>query len=86
MRPADAGGRSDGPARPTAEQLRDLLNNLQLDPNTPQPPPTVYRSAGTFVAPRPRPVPPTTPTRDDETPPVHTRGRKGFVRKWFFGG
>ena len=73
---------SEPSARPTAEQLRDLLNNLQLDPSTPQPP-GVYRQAHTFVPPRPRPVVPSTPTREDETPTVHHNGRKGFFSRWF---
>ncbi|MEU4420013.1 serine/threonine-protein kinase [Actinoplanes sp. NPDC024001] len=77
---------NDPASRPTAEQLRDLLNNLQLDPNTPQPPPTVYRSATTpsYQPPRPRPIVPNTPTREDDTPTVHNPGaRKGFFSRWF---
>ncbi|MFC7530374.1 serine/threonine-protein kinase [Actinoplanes sp. GCM10030250] len=78
---------NDPASRPTAEQMRDLLNNLQLDPNTPQPPPTVYRSTSTSPPnhlPRPRPVAPSTPTREDETPTVHNPGaRKGFFSRWF---
>ncbi|WP_232234528.1 serine/threonine-protein kinase [Actinoplanes sp. N902-109] len=84
-------------ARPTAEQLHDLLAGLKLDP-PPGAAPTVYRSS-TFVppvprpqqpspSPRPRPVPPVTPTRDahDETPTVNTGNPKRGKRKWLFGG
>ena len=82
-------------ARPTAEQLRELLAGLHLGPGH-QTPPTIYR-ASTFQppdprsAPRdPRPVPPVSPTREvhdsDETPTVHTEGRKRTKRKWLFGG
>jgi serine/threonine protein kinase len=71
-------------ARPTAEQLREMLTGLQLNPTVPQTPPAVYHSS-TFVP--PRPVPPTTPTQGDETPTVHTGGRtKRGKRKWPFGG
>ncbi|MEU8237338.1 serine/threonine-protein kinase [Actinoplanes missouriensis] len=70
-------------ARPSAEQMRDLLNNLQLDPNTPQPPPVAYRSTQNFVPPRPRPIVPSTPTREDDTPTVHQSSRKGFFSRWF---
>jgi len=82
---------NDPRARPTAEQLRELLAGLQLNSNGRTAPPTLYRSS-TFVPPRytePRPVPPVSPTLDpsDETPTVHTdqkqpRGK----RKWLFGG
>jgi serine/threonine protein kinase len=81
------GMNNDPASRPTAEQLRDLLNNLHLDPSTPQPPPTVYRSAATnhVPPPRPRPIPPSTPTLD-ETPTVHqSQKNKGFFQKWFGG-
>ncbi|MEU4691772.1 serine/threonine-protein kinase [Actinoplanes sp. NPDC023714] len=75
---------NDPESRPSAEQLRDLLNNLQLDPNTPQPPPAVYRSTQNYVPPRqPRPIVPNTPTREDDTPTVHQNGRKGFFSRWF---
>ena len=84
---------NDPRARPTAEQLRELLTGLHLDQGNHHGPPTVYRSA-TFVPPRPstldpRPLPPTSPTRSpghDETPTVHTQGRKRGRRKWPFGG
>jgi tRNA A-37 threonylcarbamoyl transferase component Bud32 len=87
---------NDPRARPTAEQLRELLGGLHLGPASTPPPPTVYRSS-TFVPPTPRPlppdprpVPPVTPTRDvhssDETPTVHTEGRKRGRRRWLFGG
>jgi len=82
---------NDPRARPTAEQLRELLTGLQLNTNGRSAPPTLYRSS-TFVPPQftqPRPVPPVSPTLDpsDETPTVHTdpkqpRGK----RKWLFGG
>jgi len=82
---------NDPRARPTAEQLRELLTGLQLNANGRGAPPTLYRSS-TFVPPQytqPRPVPPVSPTLDpgDETPTVHTdpkqpRGK----RKWLFGG
>ncbi|WP_106320783.1 serine/threonine-protein kinase [Actinoplanes italicus] len=81
------GMNNDPASRPTAQQLRDLLNNLHLDPRTPQPPPTVYPtpSAGHVPPPRPRPVPPSTPTLD-ETPTVHQNQKnKGFFQKWFGG-
>jgi eukaryotic-like serine/threonine-protein kinase len=71
-------------ARPTAEQLRELLSGLQLGTTTQQSPPTVYRSS-TFIP--PRPVPPVTPaTRGDETPTVNTDGARRGRRKWLFGG
>ena len=70
-------------ARPTAEQLRELLSGLQLGSTGQQSPPAVYRSS-TFVP--PRPVPPVTPMRGDETPTVGTNGRKRAKRKWLFGG
>ncbi|MFI5932436.1 serine/threonine-protein kinase [Actinoplanes sp. NPDC051494] len=88
---------NDPGARPTAEQLHDLLDGLRLDP-PPGTAPKVYRSS-TFVppaprpspqpSPQPRPVPPVTPTRDtaDETPTVHTENpAKRGKRKWLFGG
>jgi hypothetical protein len=74
-------------ARPTAEQLRELLTALQLGPPQHHPA-TVYQSTA-FVPPvsvPPRPVPPVTPTQGDETPTVHTDGRKRGKRKWLFGG
>ncbi|KHD72394.1 serine/threonine-protein kinase [Actinoplanes utahensis] len=82
------GMNNDPASRPTAEELRDLLNNLHLDPSQPQPPPTVYRTARVnhVPPPRPRPIPPSTPTLD-ETPTVHNSpNRKNFFQKWFFGG
>jgi serine/threonine protein kinase len=74
---------SDAKARPSAQELLHMLSNLHLDPNAPPPSPTVYRSSSTYVPPRPRPIAPSTPTRSDETPTVHTQGRKGFFTKWF---
>jgi tRNA A-37 threonylcarbamoyl transferase component Bud32 len=82
--------------RPTAEQLRELLGGLHLGPGGHQPPPTVYR-ASTFQPPQhrpmprdPRPIPPVSSTREvhgpDETPTVHTEGRKRAKRRWLFGG
>jgi len=80
---------NDPRARPTAEQLRELLGGLHLGPTGQQAPPTIYRSS-TFIAPEPRPVPPVSPTRDvhgpDETPTVHTKGGKRGKRRWLFGG
>jgi serine/threonine protein kinase len=80
---------NDPRARPTAEQLREMLGGLHLGPGGHQAPPTIYR-ASTFQPPDPRPVPPVSPTRDvhvaDETPTVHTEGRKRAKRKWLFGG
>jgi hypothetical protein len=35
---------------------------------------------------QPRPLPPVSPTQGDETPTVHTDGRKRGKRKWLFGG
>ncbi|MGW4942325.1 serine/threonine-protein kinase [Actinoplanes sp. NPDC004185] len=83
-------------ARPTAEQLREMLGGVHLGQTGHQAPPTVYR-ASTFQPPQqqpmprnPRPVPPVSPTREvhgaDETPTVHTEGRKRAKRKWLFGG
>jgi serine/threonine protein kinase len=69
-------------ARPTAEQLRELLSGLQLGSTAQQNQPTVYRSATFAPA---RPVPPV-PTRGDETPTVKTHGPKRGKRKWLFGG
>jgi serine/threonine protein kinase len=80
---------NDPRARPTAEQLREMLGGLHLGPRGHQAPPTVYRSS-TFQPPDPRPVPPVSTTREvhagDETPTVHTEGRKRAKRKWLFGG
>jgi serine/threonine protein kinase len=74
---------NDPRARPTAEQLRDMLTGLHLGSGSPAPPPpSVYRSAS-FT--QPRPVPPVHPTQSDETPTVHTE-RKRAKRKWFLGG
>ncbi|GAA2882032.1 hypothetical protein Acy02nite_78790 [Actinoplanes cyaneus] len=73
------GMNNDPRGRPSAQELLQELSNLHLDPNAP--PPNVYRSTSTYPAPRPRPVPPTTPTLD-ETPTVNT-DRKGFFTKWF---
>jgi serine/threonine protein kinase len=85
---------NDPRARPTAEQLRELLTGLHLGP-VGQAPPTIYR-ASTFQPPDPRPrprdprpLPPVSPTREvhgDDTPTVHTEGRKRAKRKWLFGG
>ncbi|GAA2693466.1 hypothetical protein Apa02nite_051840 [Actinoplanes palleronii] len=75
---------NDQKSRPSAQELLNTLSNLHLDPNAPPPSPTVYRSNSTFVPPRPRPIAPSTPTQDDETPTVHTQGRRsGFFSKWF---
>jgi eukaryotic-like serine/threonine-protein kinase len=82
---------NDPRARPTAEQLRELLTGLQLNTNGRSGPPTLYRSAA-FVPPQytqPRPVPPVSPTldRSDETPTVHTNPKRPRgKRKWLFGG
>jgi len=82
---------NDPRARPTAEQLRELLTGLQLNTNGRSAPPTLYRSS-TFVPPQftqPRPVPPVSPTLDpsDETPTVHTDPKQPRAkRKWLFGG
>jgi hypothetical protein len=88
-------------ARPTAEQLRDLLTGLQMGPANHHPPPgptappvsgggpaSVYRS-GSFG--RPRPVPPVSPTHDlppspDDTPTENTDRRARRKRRWLFGG
>nr|AHE14519.1 putative serine/threonine protein kinase [uncultured bacterium] len=85
-------------ARPTAEQLRELLTGLQIGPanhHAPPAPPvsgggpaSVYRS-GAFR--RPRPVPPVSPTYDlppptDDTPTVNTDRRGRRRRRWLFGG
>jgi serine/threonine protein kinase len=70
--------------RPSAEQLRDMLSGLYLAPGSaPPPPPTVYRAGG-FTA--PRPVPPVTSTRNDETPTVQTDTGKRGKRRWFLRG
>jgi len=70
-------------ARPTAEQLRELLTGLQLSPLTPQVPSTTYQ-ASTFVP--PRPVAPVLPAHGDETPTVRNDLPKRGKRKWLFGG
>jgi hypothetical protein len=86
---------NDPRARPTAEQLREMLGDLRLGPGH-HAPQTIYR-ASTFQPPGPapmprdpRPVAPASPTREvpdgDETPTVHTEGRKRARRKWLFGG
>lgn len=85
-------------ARPTAEQLRELLSGLHLGPagNYPPPaPPTsggtpvgLYRSGG-FTTPRPVPPVSTThgmPPSEDETPTVNTDRRQRRKRRWLFGG
>jgi hypothetical protein len=72
---------NDPRARPTAEQLREMLTGLPLGPGQPAPAASVYRSS-TFTPP-PRPVPPVSPTRGDETPTVNTEARR--KRKWFRG-
>jgi serine/threonine protein kinase len=83
---------NDPRARPTAEQLREMLSGLRLDANGRYGPPPPYRSS-TFVPPQftqPRPVPPVGPTLNpgDETPTVHTESPKQprGKRKWLFGG
>ncbi|BCJ43316.1 hypothetical protein GCM10010168_43750 [Actinoplanes ianthinogenes] len=76
------GMHSDPRGRPSAQELHHQLTNLHLDPNAPAPSPTVYRSSSTYLPPRPRPIAPTTPTQNDETPTVHTR-KTGFFAKWF---
>jgi serine/threonine protein kinase len=80
-------------ARPSAEQLRELLAGLQLGqtghgthgPGTV--PASVYHT-GSFIT--PRPTPPVSPTRDlppgDDTPTVHTTDPRRSKRRWFFGG
>ncbi len=87
---------NDPRARPTAEQLRELLAGLHLAPTGgghPGLPPgaapaAVYHSG--FRT--PRPVPPVSHTRDlppapgDDTPTVHTTDRRRSRRRWFFGG
>jgi eukaryotic-like serine/threonine-protein kinase len=79
---------NDPRARPSADQLRDLLAGLQLGAHAP--PRTVYRSAAFQppppVLPQPRPIPPVSQTQSDDTPTVHTEGRKRGKRKWFLGG
>ena len=78
-------------ARPTAEQLRELLTGIQLGPVAQPNPATVYQSSA-FVPPRPvsppmpQPLPSVTPNQGDETPTVHTDDRKRGKRKWLFGG
>jgi serine/threonine protein kinase len=69
-------------ARPTAEQLREMLNGLRIDAGDSQRTPTVYRSS-TFVPPRPAPP---AHAQGDETPTVSTTAGKRFKRKWPFGG
>ncbi|WP_306211182.1 serine/threonine-protein kinase [Actinoplanes sp. RD1] len=78
---------NDPRARPTAEQLREMLGQLRFETAS------VYRSSGYAPRPerQPRPVPPVTPTRDssapDETPTVNTENpAKRGKRKWFLGG
>jgi serine/threonine protein kinase len=79
-------------ARPTAEQMREMLSSLHLPNTNPVPPPTIYRSS-TFVPPSrpsppspPRLVPPVTPTTSpDDTPTVSTDGKRA-KKKWMFGG
>jgi serine/threonine protein kinase len=85
---------NDPRARPTAEQLRDMLARLHLGPDAAPAPHTVYRSASYASPPSspppafqpPRPIPPVTPTQGDETPTVHTGDRKRGKRRWLFGG
>ncbi|GIF07735.1 serine/threonine-protein kinase [Actinoplanes siamensis] len=72
------GMHNDPRGRPSAQELLQELNSLQLDPGGP--PPAVYRSTANYLPP-PRPRPPSTPTLD-ETPTVNT-DRKGFFAKWF---
>jgi serine/threonine protein kinase len=83
-------------ARPTAEQMRDMLSTLYLPNPSPTPPPTIYRSS-TFVPPS-RPSPPSPPYQtsqprptQDDTPTVSTDDRSTEVarrgkKKWLFGG
>jgi serine/threonine protein kinase len=83
-------------ARPTAEQMRDMLSTLYLPNPSPAPPPTIYRSS-TFVPPS-RPSPPSPPYQtsqprptQDDTPTVSTDDRSTEVarrgkKKWLFGG
>jgi serine/threonine protein kinase len=76
---------NDPRARPTAEQLRDLLAGVQLGAYVP--PRTVYRSASQPPpVPQPRPIPPVSQTQSDDTPTVHTEGRRRGKRRWFLGG
>jgi eukaryotic-like serine/threonine-protein kinase len=78
-------GMSNEPrARPTAEQLRDLLTGLQLGPSGNHGPPAGAYRAPVYVP--PRPVPPAAPTRDlpDDTPTVKSDRRRR--RRWPFGG
>jgi serine/threonine protein kinase len=65
---------NDPRARPTAEQLRELLTGIQLAPNGSAGPPSAYQ-APAFIPP-PRPVP---PALGDDTPTV--RGPHGQPRK-----
>jgi serine/threonine protein kinase len=77
---------NDPRARPTAEQLHELLSGLELKPAPAQSASTTYRSS-TFVPPRPvSPVLPVSPTRGDETPTVSSELPKRSRRKWLFGG
>jgi serine/threonine protein kinase len=106
-------------ARPTAEQLRELLAGLHLaPPNGGKPygpgtvPSSVYHSSGQHPGLHPsgghqggghqgnrqsggglgtpRPVPPSSPTRDlppgDDTPTVHTTEPRRSKRRWFWTG
>ena len=71
---------NDPRARPTAEELREMLGGLHLAPGSPPPPPpTVYRSASWSTP--PRPVPPVHPTHNDNTPTVNTTGRQ--KKRWW---
>jgi hypothetical protein len=65
---------NDPRARPTAEQLREMLTGLPLGPGQSAPPAGVYRSSSFTPPPRP-------PARGDETPTVNTQARK--KRKWW---
>jgi serine/threonine protein kinase len=65
---------NDPRARPTAEQLREMLTGLPLGPGQSSPPAGVYRSSSFTPPPRP-------PANGDETPTVNTQARK--KRKWW---
>jgi serine/threonine protein kinase len=67
---------NDPAARPTAEQLRDLLADLQLRPS---------RSGRTTPAAAP-PGSAGTPRAQDETPTVVTEEPRRAKRRWPFGG
>jgi serine/threonine protein kinase len=70
---------NDPRARPTAEQLRELLTGVQLTRGGPAGPPSAYQ-APAFIPP-PRPMP---PTPGDDTPTVHSPVKRAR-KKWLFG-